>query len=98
MGFVDLFPTVILLHRDRDGGHCGQNDGSKDGSSYLLGGLKTKMDVFIIVAHYDKCLELGPLASVDLCWYNFNAPRKKFNDLRFFDRQGGRRDKFPPET
>lgn len=98
MGFVDLFPTIVLLHRDRDDGRCGQDDGSKDGSNYLLGVLNTQMDVSIIVAHDDKCLKLGPLASVDLCWYNFNAPRKKFNDLRFFDRQGGRRDKFPAET
>lgn len=28
----------------------------------------------------------------------FISPRKKVNDLRFFDRQGGRRDRFPPET
>lgn len=95
---MDFPPKIALLHRDRDNGECGQDDGSKDGRIYLLGAFNTQMDVSIIVTHDDKCLELGPLASVNLCCYNFNAPRKKVNDLRFFDKQGGRRDKFPPET
>ena len=86
---------------NRDDGKLGQDDGSMDGSSYLLGALSTQTDVSIVIPDGNKCLEPGPLARMGLLLQGHNlqnlilegCPQEKVNDLGFFDG-----DRSPPKT
>jgi hypothetical protein len=51
---ANLVPPVASPHRDN--GEFGQDDGTSDGSGYLLGTLNTQPDMTIVVPNGYKCL------------------------------------------
>lgn len=63
-GLANLVSPVASLPGDNE--KLGQNDGSMDGSGYLLGALNTQTDVPTVISDGNKCFEPGPLASMNL--------------------------------
>ena len=100
MGLASLVPPGALLHGDN--GELGQNDGSTDGSGYLLRAIDTQTNRFIVIPNGDKYLEPGSLAST-VCFYigiSFktsslrDVPRKKSRALdSLMGRWAERRDR-----
>lgn len=96
VGLADLVPLVVSQRGDN--GELGQDDGSMDGSGYLLGALNTQTDVSTALSNGNKCLEPGLQGSTGLLLHKYNlqnlilegCAQKRVSDLRFPD---GQRDK-----
>jgi hypothetical protein len=98
MRLANLVPPVASPHRDN--GEFGQDDGTSDGSDYLLATLNTQTDMTIVVPNGYKCLKAGALASRSLLLHRHDLqdlilegrPQEKVNNLRLLDGQGEKID------
>jgi hypothetical protein len=98
MRLANLVPPVASPHRDNR--EFGQDDGTSDGSGYLLGTLNTQPDMTIVVPNGYKCLKPGALASPSLLLHRHDpqdlilegCPQEKVNNLRLLDGQGEKID------
>jgi len=81
---------------DWEDGELGQNDGSTDGSSHLLGALDAKADVTVVVTDGDEGLETGALTGTGLLLDGHDLQnlvlqlraQERIDDLGLFDGKG----------